>query len=594
MNVYAFGLLVSVLAYLAVGNYAGRKVKHLEDYFVAGRQAPTLLIVGTLVASLMSTNAFMGEAGLAYSGFGMTTVIVTAINCIGYVAGALFFGKYLRRSRALTLAEYFGQRFRSRRVQRVAGITIVLGCTGYLMTVSQGAAAIINEVTGLSFGVTLLLAWASYTLFTLYSGSRGVVITDTMMFFLFGIVSFVGLAYIVEGSGGWFATIKALAVFEAKPGIISWHGMTGPGQTWETHAEVLTYAIILGVAWSIVVAVSPWQASRYLMAKDEHTVIRAGVITAGVLILLYIALGIFGSAINLLNPDIEPAQENMIWAAMNAMPTFAGVLMMSGIMAAALSSASTFLSLTGFSVSNDVFPSSSKQGKSRLRRSRYAMLGMSLVALILAWFVPQGYLYWIVYFVGTLFASSWGPVAFMSVWSRRITEAAAFWGIITGLLGNIGASLLKVLDIVDLPVILDPILIGALISYLTIEIVSRVGVVTPEEHALRENMHVTPESELDSAKLNRTLMWSRALIVFGVVLTVLLFVLYAIPYQQAIDEAGLAVIRETRMMSGEMILSICIGLAMVVSGALAYWGAIRSFSRGNSGSSRVLEKSRSL
>jgi len=65
MNVYAFGLLVSVLAYLAVGNYAGRKVKHLEDYFVAGRQAPTLLIVGTLVASLMSTNAFMGEAGLA-------------------------------------------------------------------------------------------------------------------------------------------------------------------------------------------------------------------------------------------------------------------------------------------------------------------------------------------------------------------------------------------------------------------------------------------------------------------------------------------------------------------------------------------------
>ena len=132
------------------------------------------------------------------------------------------------------------------------------------------------------------------------------------------------------------------------------------------------------------------------------------------------------------------------------------------------------------------------------------------------------------------------------------------------------------------------------ISYLTIEIVSRPGVVTREEHALRENMHVTPESELDSAKMHRTLMWSRALIVFGVVLTVLLIVLYAIPYQQAIDEAGLAVIRETGMMSGEMILSICIGLAIVVSGALAYWGAIRSFSRGNSGSSRVLDKSRSL
>ena len=169
MSVYAIGLLISILVYLVVGSYAGRRVKHLEDYFVAGRKAPTLLIVGTLVASLMSTNAFMGETGMAYSGFPMAIIMLTAINCVGYVAGGLYFGKYLRRSRALTVAEYFGQRFDSRRVQVVAGITIILGCTGYLMIVSQGAAAIINEVTGLSFGITLLIAWSSYTLFTLYS-----------------------------------------------------------------------------------------------------------------------------------------------------------------------------------------------------------------------------------------------------------------------------------------------------------------------------------------------------------------------------------------------------------------------------------------
>ena len=40
MSVYAFGLLISIIVYLAVGSYAGRKVKHLEDYFVAGRKAP--------------------------------------------------------------------------------------------------------------------------------------------------------------------------------------------------------------------------------------------------------------------------------------------------------------------------------------------------------------------------------------------------------------------------------------------------------------------------------------------------------------------------------------------------------------------------
>jgi sodium/pantothenate symporter len=537
MSIYALGLLISILAYLAVGNYAGRKVRHLEDYFVAGRQAPTLLIVGTLVASLMSTNAFMGETGLAYSGFGMVTVMLTAVNCIGYVAGGLYFGKYLRRSRALTVAEYFGQRFNSRRVQRVAGLTIVLGCTGYLIAVSQGVAAIVSQVTGLSIGMTLLIAWASYTLFTLYSGSRGVVITDTMMFLLFGFVAFVSLSYIVDDSGGWFTTIKALAVYEAKPGIISWHGMTGPGQVWETPADALTYAIILGLAWGIVVAVSPWQASRYLMAKDEHTVIRSAVITAGVVMVLYIVLSISGAAINLLNPDIEPAQDNMIWAAMNVLPTFAGVLLMAGIMAAGLSSASTFLSLVGFSASNDIFPPGGGDEKVRLRMSRIAMLGMSLAALTLAWLVPKGYLYWITYFAGTLFASAWGPVGLMSVWSRRITEDAAFWGIIAGLLGNIAASLLDLLEIVKLPAILNPILLGVLLSYITVVLVSRKGIVTQEEHAHRERMHEVPESELDSGKLHRTLMWSKALIVFGVVLAILLIVFYALPYQQAVNEA---------------------------------------------------------
>ena len=63
------------------------------------------------------------------------------------------------------------------------------------------------------------------------------------------------------------------------------------------------------------------------------------------------------------------------------------------------------------------------------------MLIVALVALVLAWLVPRGNIYWITYFAGTLFASAWGPVSFMSVWSRRITEAAAFWGIISGFVG---------------------------------------------------------------------------------------------------------------------------------------------------------------
>jgi len=567
MNVYAVGLLVSILVYLVVGNYAGRKVKHLEDYFVAGRQAPTLLIVGTLVASLMSTNAFMGETGVGYSGFPAILIILTAINCIGYVLGGLYFGRFLRRSRALTVAEFFGQRFSSRRVQAVAGITVVLGCTGYLVVVTQGVATIIHEVTGLSFHLTLLVAWVGYTLFTLYSGSRGVVLTDTMMFLLFSAVALLGLTFIVDDAGGWFTAVRNLAGFEAKPGIISWHGMTGPDATWKTPAESLIYGIILGIGWGIVVAVSPWQASRFLMARNEHTVIRSAVITAGVIMALYLVLMFSGAAINLINPQIDPAQENMIWAALNIMPLLIGVLLMSGIMAAGLSSASTFLSLVAFSASNDIMPPRDLDDGARLKMSRQAMFVLSLVALAIAFLLPEGQLFWITYFAGTLFASSWGPVAFMSVWSSRITEAGAFWGIIAGLLGNVVTNALALLHIVDLPVILDPILVGVALSYVTVELVSLKTTVSEKEHALRERLHQVPASEIDPVKLRRTLLWPKILIASGVLLSVLMMVFYAMPYREA--SAGDA--------TGEILMSLGVGLCLVVAGVLAWWGTARSY-----------------
>ncbi len=149
MNAYAIGMLISILIYLAVGSYAGRKVKHLDDYFVAGRSAPTLLIVGTLVASFLSTNAFLGETGFSYQGHGPLLLIMTSVNGMGYVFGALFFGRFLRRSEALTVAEYFGRRFESQgdRVQMAAGLTVIVGLSVYLLAVTQGASLIVSQVT---------------------------------------------------------------------------------------------------------------------------------------------------------------------------------------------------------------------------------------------------------------------------------------------------------------------------------------------------------------------------------------------------------------------------------------------------------------
>ena len=90
MDIYTLGIAISVVVFIGVGLYAGRSVKQLDDYFVAGRRAPTLLIVGTLVASVFSTSLFLGEAGFTYDGQLGPYILMPGIAVIGYVYGALF------------------------------------------------------------------------------------------------------------------------------------------------------------------------------------------------------------------------------------------------------------------------------------------------------------------------------------------------------------------------------------------------------------------------------------------------------------------------------------------------------------------------
>ena len=81
------------------------------------------------------------------------------------------------------------------------------------------------------------------------------------------------------------------------------------------------------------------------------------------------------------------------------------------------------------------------------------MLVVGIVILIVAYFQPPAIMM-ISYFAATLFASSWGPVAFMSVWSKRITADGAFWGIVVGFVGNLIPKVLSVFEVIYLPVYL--------------------------------------------------------------------------------------------------------------------------------------------
>lgn len=533
MDIYTTAIAVSILVYILIGNYAGRGIRNLDDYYVAGRRAPTLLIVGTLVASVMSATMFLGEAGFAYDIAAGPYTVSPQAAAIGYVLGAFFFGRFLRRSRTTTVAEFFGRRFNSKRVQALAGLTIIFALGGYLLAVTQGAAILLSELVNLNYVECLFVAWLSYTLFTMYSGSRGVILTDTIMFLLFTVASVAAITFLVSDLGGVPKIVEQLTQIEGKPGLASWHGAIGPGTEFPTPMDYLIWAIVIDISWALVYMVSPWQSSRHLMARNEHVVLRAATIAAVVVALMQVMVYGMGGVINLGMIDIDPPDSAMIWASLNMLPKVLGALMLAGITAAALSSASTFLSLVGFSVSNDIGIHNSADHTTTLRFSRAMMFVVGAMVLGLALvFPPQ--IFWLTTFIATVFASSWGPVGLMSIWSKRITEAAAFWGMLTGLFFNVVPKFLVFIDVISLPSWLDPAIIGGVVSLTVTVLVSRRTTVSAAEADYLQRLHVRPADEVDHAQTRKTLLApAMLLLVNGILMPWFLFQQYLRPYQAA-------------------------------------------------------------
>ncbi|MCT4619951.1 MAG: sodium:solute symporter family protein [Marinisporobacter sp.] len=527
MSIYMMGVIISIIIYIIIGNYAGSKVKDVDDYYVSGRNAPTILIAGTLFASMLSTNGFMGDTAYCYTGHITIMVILNALCAGGYILGPMFFGRYLRRSEVITMPEYFGRRFNCKKVQAFAGITTVISLSAYLLAVIQGTGLLMQELTGFTPGVCLLIAWVCFTSFTFYSGSKGVILTDTIMFIVFIVATIIAGPFIFKAAGGLGNIVpNLLASADAPKDLLAYHGTLGEG---ESGMDAIMYAVTIGIVWLVTVSVSPWQASRNLMAKNEHVTIRSGVIAAICTTLFLTFLYIIAVSMNLINPAIEPTEKVIIWACFNVVPTIVGVVVLTGVMAAGLSSASTFLSVVGFSATNDIIKINFKSDKHQLWFSRWVMLGIGIIALILAYFNPPA-IRIISWFASTIIAASWGPVAFMSVWNKDITAKGALYGMVCGFIGYLGATLVNKLTVISLNNFLHPFFIGVFLSFIGIYIGTKTSERTKEEVEFFERMHIVPESQKSPELFNRDRLYGKILIFSGIVISLVLLFNWAIPY----------------------------------------------------------------
>lgn len=526
MNIYFGGMLISMIVYIVLGIVISHSVKSANDFYVAGRNAPTVLITGSLVASYCSTGLFMGDVGEAFDGFYVPVIITIAMLITGYVLGSIFFGKYLRRSEVLTIPEFFGKRFNSRRMKRLASFTSLVIYLVYMLSIMQGIGTLMSYVTGVNYNFCIFLALITFTILTITSGSKGVLITDTIMFGLFTLTAIVGAIVIVNKAGGWTESVQAVTVINAD--VFSWHGNLN--HYYATGVENMIWAFMTGITWIAVCMVGPWQSSRYLMAKNEHSVIRSSCVASFCVFLIEFLMMTCGAFILKFNPDIPSPSYAMIWGAMNLLPTVLGVVMLTGVLAAGISSATTFLSLIGSVFANDLFEIKNEQKKVFIGRIAIALA--SAIILLLAVFNPPN-IYIIMCLSGTVVVCAWFPVCIASIWSKRVTETGAFCGMLFGFLGCAIMKIFSTVSNVHLPIYLDAFFVGLLANILGLVIGSSLTSVTSKEKEALSQLMTTPEVEFDRKEIKTTKRFVIGYIFSGAAILLMLLFLWAIPYSKA-------------------------------------------------------------
>lgn len=527
MNIYFTGMCIAMLVFLGISFLISKKVKNAEDFYVAGRKAPLILIAGSMIASYTSTGMFMGDAAEAYEGALSAMIMFAGMQSAGYILGAVFFGRYLRRSGAMTIPEFFGQRFCSSRMRTLSAVTAIIMMSVYLLSVIQGVGTLMNLVTGISYNACIVMAIVVFTFISVVSGSRGVLITDTLMAGLFTVSMLVSVIFIAGKAGGWFSAITALAQSPDTRVLLSWEGR--PGALYETGIDNMIWGIAYGIVWCSVCAIGPWQSSRYLMAKDEHTVVRSAPIAALGVFILEFFVCVTAAIINVLNPNLPQSSHVWIWAAMNAVPVFLGVILMTGVLSAGISSATTFLSLIGASAANDL---AAFKGDRSIKVGRCVMIAVSVIVLVCAIMNPPAI--FVIMLLGVASAaSSWMPVAVGCIFSRRMTKTGAFCGMLAGMIGCLAANLVKAIGGVDLPSYLDPAIIGIFCNVIAIVIGSCLTQVTEEEKEAREQLFKIPESECDPAAVRKTMNWSLFGIIVGILMAALMLIFWILPFRLA-------------------------------------------------------------
>lgn len=231
---------------LALGAWLSRRrVTGGEGFFLGGREAPWPVVGASLFSANISSQQFVGQAGLAYS-IGLVAGAFQLVGAACFVFLAAFFVDVYLGLKLTTAPEFFERRYGSGTRLFVAGINVVMILAANLTAALYAGATVLTTLLGWNAPHEFILAVAAIAagaaICAVFGGLRSVMLFDMIQAMVLVIGGLVTLFAAIHQAGG-FASLSTL------------RNSTG-GSMWSVvepwwHAfgwlPLITGAVILGV-----------------------------------------------------------------------------------------------------------------------------------------------------------------------------------------------------------------------------------------------------------------------------------------------------------------------------------------------------------
>ena len=444
---------------LSVGFFAGKKSNDMKQFMVSGQSLGVWVTSFGIMAAVMSGWTWMGGPGTAYAVGYVYFVQFLSCGAIGVVIGYFMLAKPVRiissRTRCYTLPDIIAVRWNNNRTVRILSAFIILvASTTYLVSQWAATGLIMQPVLNVSYPAAVIIGAVIISLYVIAGGMLASMWTSFIQMVIMFIVA-IFLVFKVVGAAGGFVPMNN-AVAAINPNYIRpW---------WENGTFIITYVLSYSILTTgIAYGGQPSVNTKFIMLKDTKTLRWSPLVTtiAHIVGTSTFLVGIAG--IVLVNNGTVPAPEKadqILPVVINTIFSPAGrAIVLVSVLAAIMSTASTYLFSTGTAIINDLLIHSFNVKLSEKKQLFWTRVTMALIVVLTVVISLKPLK--MVSLIGAqafgAFCAGFGPVLYLGMRWKRVTHQGAIAGMAVGLcIGGI------------LPIINTAFFKGALMSGWTI------------------------------------------------------------------------------------------------------------------------------